>query len=98
MTAAENINKITLQTATYAGAVIAGVQAAQYAAPDAPGISKQSAVVSHVLDGIDVGSQALETSPNATVASVALLVNLVVSIFKTLKHPAFIPAQGPAAQ
>jgi ethanolamine ammonia-lyase large subunit len=100
MSAANTINGITLQTANYAGAVVAGVQAAQAARaanPEVTGRDAQGAVVSSVLDGIDVGSGALETSTNPTVASVAVLVNLVVNIFKLLRHPAFVPAPASVA-
>ena len=90
-------NQITAETMQYAPAVMAGVQAAQQAAPDAPGQSKQAAVVSAVLTGVEVGSGALENSPNKTVAGVALLINMFVSIFKALRHPAFVPPVPPAA-
>lgn len=78
------INTITTNTLQYAPAVLAGIQAAEAVAPSASGSSKQVAVVSSVLQGIEVGSGALESSPNPTVASVALLVNLFVSIFNSL--------------
>jgi hypothetical protein len=90
--------QITQGTLAYAPAVLAGVAAAESAAPLAPGASKQAAVVSAVLNGIEVGSGALESSPNPTIAGVALLVNLFVSIFSSLgifKHAA--PAAVVAA-
>lgn len=95
MSALSVVNQITSQTVDYAPAVIAGVQAAQAARnadPSITGAQAQSAVVSSILTGIEVGSGALETSKNPTVAGIALLVNLFVSIFKALKHPAFVPA------
>jgi len=97
MSAASNINAITLQTANYAGAVIAGVQAAQAARnadPSITGAQAQHSVVAGILTGVEVGSGALESSPNPTVASIAVLVNLVVSIFKALRHPAFVSASA----
>lgn len=89
MSAATTVNQITMQTAQIAPAAIAAVQAAQ--AAGGTNEAKQSIVVK-VLTGIEVGSGALESHPNPTVASTALLVNLIVSIFKALKHPAFVPA------
>jgi hypothetical protein len=85
MTTLAVTNQITADTLTYAPAVLAGVAAAETAAPLAPGMSKQAAVVNAVLQGIQVGSGALETSANPTVAGVAVLINLVVSIFNDLK-------------
>ncbi len=84
MSALNVINQITTQTATYAPALVLAAQASGGTGPE-----KQSAVV-RVLTGIEVGSGALENSPNPTVASVALLVNMLVSLFKALKHPAFV--------
>jgi N-acetylglucosamine-6-phosphate deacetylase len=76
---------ITADTLAFAPAVLAGVSAAETAAPLAPGTTKQAAVVNAVLQGIQVGSGELETSANPTVAGVATLVNLFVSIFNALK-------------
>jgi hypothetical protein len=84
------VNQITTQTATYAPALVLAAQAA-----GGTGQEKQSAVV-RVLTGIEVGSGALENSPNPTVASVALLVNMLVSLFKALRHPSFV-APAPTA-
>lgn len=75
---------ITTDTLKYAPAALAGVAAAESAAPLAPGTSKQAAVVNAVLQGVQVGSGVLETSTNPTVAGVATLVNLIVSIFNDL--------------
>lgn len=96
MTATNLINAITSQTAQIAPAAIAAVQAAQSAG--GTGAAKQSTVVK-VLTGIEAGSGALESHPNPVVASTALLVNMIVSIFKALKHPAFVPlvATPPAS-
>jgi hypothetical protein len=95
MSAITVTNQITAETLAYAPAVLAGIQAAEQAAPLAPGSSKQAAVVSAVLQGVEVGSGALESSSNPTVAGVAGLVNLFVSILNSLgvfKHTA-VPAK-----
>lgn len=84
MSAANTINAINSQTLQYAPAVLAGIQAAEAIAPTASGSSKQAAVVQSVLAGVEVGSGALESSPNPTVSAVAQLVNLFVAIFNSL--------------
>lgn len=95
MSVASTINQITVQTAQVTGAAIAAVQAAQ--AAGGTNQEKQSTVVK-ILTGIEAGSGALESHPNPVVASTALLVNLIVSIFKALKHPAFVtPVATPPA-
>lgn len=86
------VTTITNETLQYAPAVIAGIQAAELTG--ATGQSKQAAVVSSVLNGVEVGSGVLESSPNPTVAGVALLVNMFVSIFKALNFGPF--KQSPA--
>jgi hypothetical protein len=94
------INQITSQTLTYAPAVAAAVTAAQQirnADPSVTGPMAQHAVVSSVLTGIEVGSGALESSPNQTVAGIAQLVNLFVSLFQALNHSAFATAQKATA-
>ncbi len=83
MNVTSSVNNITNQIAGFAPAVIVAVQAAE-AVPGASGSDKQKAVVQAVLTGVEVGSQALETHSNPAVASVALLVNLVVSVFNAL--------------
>lgn len=94
MSEVSTVNAITANTLQYAPAVLAGIQAAEVARqadPTITGPQAQVSVVSSVLTGIEVGSGALESSPNATVASVAMLTNLFVSIFNSLgvfKHKA----------
>jgi len=73
---------ITQNELLYAPAVLAGVQAAEAVAADAPGHAKADAV----LTGIMTGSAALATN-NATppgVAGIAALINLSVSILNAL--------------
>lgn len=79
------VNDITSQIVTYTPAVVAGVQAAEVSG--ASGESKLTAVI----DGIQKGSQVAEGIPVPSVAAIAGLVNLVVSIFNALgvfKHKA----------
>ena len=82
------INQINVQTLTYLPAVIAGVHAAEVFAPEgATGQQKLEAV----LAGISAGSAELANSPNQTVAEIAILANLTVSIaniFGAFKHKA----------
>lgn len=87
MSTLTTVNTITTGVEQYTPAVIAGIQAAELTG--APGPSKQAAVVSSVLNGVEVGSGALENSSNPTVAGVALLVNMFVSIFKALNFGPF---------
>jgi hypothetical protein len=82
MSTLSTVNSITTQTVSYAPAVLAGIQAAE--ATQAGGASKQAAVVQAVLNGVEVGSGDLAQSSNPTVAGVAALVNLFVSIFNSL--------------
>jgi len=91
-------NMITAETLTYAPAVLAGVQAMEAMAPTAANPIKQSAVVQAVT-GIEVVSGALEASPNPTVASVAILVNLFCALIKAFRHQssATPPSPAPAA-
>lgn len=72
------VSMIDTQVATYAPAVIAGVQAAEHSG--ASGNDKKQAVIDAVL----AGSQAAEGAPVPQVAAIAGLVNLVVSIFNSL--------------
>jgi hypothetical protein len=71
---------ISQQTLTYLPAALAGIQAAEHAAPEAPGVSKLAAV----LAGIQAASQAAEAIPNPQVQGIAALVNLSVAIFNAL--------------
>jgi flagellar biosynthesis protein FliQ len=83
------VNTITNETLTYAPAVLAGVQVAE--TTGASGSSKLQAVVNGVL----AASQAGEAVPNATVAGISALVNLVVSIFNAtgiFSHKAAAPS------
>lgn len=87
MSVTNTATNITNQIVSYSPALVQSVRAAVEVAetvPDATGPQKQRAVVSAVLTGIEVGSQALETHPNPAVASVALLINLVVSVLNSL--------------
>ncbi len=87
MSVATTVNAITGQVVSYTPALVQSVRAAVEVAesvPDAKGPDKQRAVVSAILTGVEVGSQALETHPNPTVAAIALLVNLVVSVLNSL--------------
>ncbi len=86
MSAVNTINQITTQTSLVAPALVLAAQEIGGTGPD-----KQSAVV-RVLTGIEVASGALESHPNPVVASAALLVNLIVSLFKALRHPSFVAA------
>lgn len=89
MSTLSTVNTITSDTLVYAPAVLAGVQAAEVSA--APGTTKLQAVVNGVL----AASQAGEAVPNATVAGISMLVNLVVSIFNAtglFSHKAATPA------
>lgn len=72
------IDKITANEIAYAPAVLAGVQAAETAGGS--GHDKLNAVV----NGIIAGSQTLESAPSPTVAGIAALVNLTVSILNAL--------------
>jgi hypothetical protein len=85
-------NQITSEALAYAPALLAGVQAIETIAPPVSGATKQSVLLNKVLVGIEVGSGALENSPNPTVASCALLVNLFAALIK-----AFKPAPAAAA-
>lgn len=96
MSTLSTVNTITTGVVQYAPAVIAGIQAAE-ATGTVSGQSKQAAVVSAVLNGVEVGSGALENSPNPTVAGVASLVNLFVSIFNALGIFKKSPAAPPVA-
>jgi hypothetical protein len=80
MPVSTTVNNINTQTLAYLPSVIAGIQAAEAAAPEAPGASKLDAV----LAGIGAGSLALAGTPNANVASIAALVNMSVMIFHLL--------------
>lgn len=89
MSVLSTVTTINTGVVQYAPAVLAGIQAAE--ATGATGPSKQAAVVSAVLNGVEVGSGDLVSSPNPTVAGVAALVNLFVTIFNSLnifKHTA----------
>lgn len=83
MSVTSTVTNITTQVASFTPAVLAAVQAAE-SVPGASGPDKQRAVVQAVLVGVEIGSQALESHPNPVVASVALLVNLVVSVLNSL--------------
>lgn len=91
------ISAITQDTASFAPAVLAGVQAAQLANVD--GGTKQEAVVNAVLGT----TGALESNSNPNVAGIAALANLFVNIFNTLgvfKHKTVKPitvSNSPAA-
>lgn len=97
MSTLATVNTITTGVVSYAPAVIAGIQAAE-ATGTASGQSKQAAVVSAVLNGVEVGSGALENSTNSTVAGVAALVNLFVSIFNSLGIFKHATVTAPAAE
>jgi len=73
---------ITQNELLYAPAVLAGVQAAEAVAADAPGHAKADAV----LTGIMTGSAALATNKATppSVAGIAALINLSVSILNAL--------------
>jgi hypothetical protein len=102
MTTLAVTNQITADTLAYAPALMAGVQAIETIAPPVPGATKQSVLLNKVLVGIDVGSGALESSPNPTVASCALLVNLFASLIKAFAGmktaPAVAATAAPAAK
>ncbi len=87
MSVVTTVNGITGQIVSYTPALVQSVRAAVEVAesvPEVTGPQKQRAVVAAVLEGVEVGSQALETHSNPTVAAVALLVNLVVSVLNSL--------------
>ncbi len=72
------VDQITAQVATYTPAVIAAVQVAQ--ATSASGEDKLNAVVNAILAGSQIG----EAVPVPQVAAISALVNLTVSILKSL--------------
>ncbi len=74
------VAQINQQTLTYLPAALAGIQAAELAAPNAPGASKLDAV----LAGIAAASQTAEAIPIPQVQGIAALVNLSVMIFNML--------------
>lgn len=78
MSVTSTVTAIDQGILTYVPAVIAGVQAAEVSG--AAGDLKAKAV----MDGIQVGSQALAQVNQPNVAAIAGLINLVVSIFNAL--------------
>jgi hypothetical protein len=93
MSTASTVSNINHQTLQYLPAVIASVQAVEMLAPTAPGADKFQAVMA----GFGAGSQALAgSSPNATVAGLAELVNLSV-LFANLLLPLFQHKKPPVA-
>lgn len=80
MSVATTVNQITSVELQFVPAVLAGVQAAE--ATGAPGHAKAQAVI----DGVIAGSGALagQAGVQPTVAGIAALVNLTVSILNAL--------------
>jgi hypothetical protein len=97
MTTLAVTNQITTEALVYAPALMAGVQAIETIAPPVSGATKQSILLNKVLIGVEVGSGALESSPNPTVASCALLVNLFASLIKAFKTAPTVAATAAAA-
>lgn len=76
MSTATVVNQITAATDANAPAVLAGIIGIEQAASSLPGATKAQIVVAQVL----AGARAAEGIPNPTVAGIAALVDIFVSI------------------
>lgn len=90
MSALSTITALNSQINKNAVPVLLGVQAF---GEHATGQEKQSVFV-RAMTGIEVATGNLETHENPLVRQYATLANMLVTIAKMFKHPAFVPVAG----